>query len=275
MLVKPITHKKRGAGGFLNKLIDNLNVELHLPGYNFCGPGTRLEQRLSRGDKGVNALDEACKRHDIAYHNYSDSSNRRQADKLLTKESFKRVISRDASLKERAAALGVAAAMKLKTSLGMGVIKKSTRRRRGKKRVSGSAVSFNTAVGVARKALNLRKPKSMKTAAQLALKALRPYAKRIRRPSRVIPIPKKIGGFIGLASLLAGLSAIGSLAGGASAIAKAATEIKNAKADLSEKKRHNLAMESKSIGSGLVVKRRKTKSGWGFYLKPYQESKNC
>ena len=29
---------KRGSG-LVNKLIDNLPIELHLPGYNYCGPG--------------------------------------------------------------------------------------------------------------------------------------------------------------------------------------------------------------------------------------------
>lgn len=29
---------KRGLG-LVNKLIDKLPVELHLPGYNYCGPG--------------------------------------------------------------------------------------------------------------------------------------------------------------------------------------------------------------------------------------------
>ena len=37
------------------------------PGYNFCGPGTRLKDRSST--QPVNALDEACRRHDEAYAN--------------------------------------------------------------------------------------------------------------------------------------------------------------------------------------------------------------
>lgn len=38
---------------------------LHLPGYNFCGPGTDL----SRGDTPVNELDQACYIHDKDYGN--------------------------------------------------------------------------------------------------------------------------------------------------------------------------------------------------------------
>ena len=50
----------------LNKTIDRLPFELHLPGYNFCDPGTKLRKRLNRGDVGINPLDEACREHDTA-----------------------------------------------------------------------------------------------------------------------------------------------------------------------------------------------------------------
>lgn len=111
----------------LNKAIDLLPVELHLPSYNYCGPGTKLAKRLARGDKGVNPLDEACKAHDIAYSKYSDSEHRREADKILTERAWSRVKSDNASLGERAAAWAVTTAMKAKTKLGGG------RRRGGKK----------------------------------------------------------------------------------------------------------------------------------------------
>lgn len=34
-----------------------LGMEKHIPGYNYCGPGTQVEQRLVRGDYGINKLD--------------------------------------------------------------------------------------------------------------------------------------------------------------------------------------------------------------------------
>ena len=37
--------------------------------YNYCGPNTRLDGRLARGDKGINRLDQVCKQHDIDYNN--------------------------------------------------------------------------------------------------------------------------------------------------------------------------------------------------------------
>ena len=42
----------------INRAVDALPVELHLPGYRFCGPGTRLQDRLARGERGINELDE-------------------------------------------------------------------------------------------------------------------------------------------------------------------------------------------------------------------------
>jgi len=53
------------GGGLVDKLSNTLPFEAHIPGYNFCGPGTKLQKRLERGDQGINPLDEACKEHDV------------------------------------------------------------------------------------------------------------------------------------------------------------------------------------------------------------------
>jgi len=55
-----------------------------LPGYQFCGPGIKLAERLKRGDKGSNPLDAACREHDIAYSQFKDLKNRHQADDILS-----------------------------------------------------------------------------------------------------------------------------------------------------------------------------------------------
>jgi len=63
---------KIGSGAFntlLNKLKDVM-PELHIPGYNYCGPFTNLDKRLGRGEEPVNKLDAACKEHDIFYHDH-------------------------------------------------------------------------------------------------------------------------------------------------------------------------------------------------------------
>lgn len=52
--------KKEGSGlvgnifgTVINKSIDLLPVELHLPGYQYCGLGTNLAKRLHGGDPGL------------------------------------------------------------------------------------------------------------------------------------------------------------------------------------------------------------------------------
>jgi hypothetical protein len=107
-------------GTVVNKAIDLLPVELHIPGYNYCGPGTKLQKRLERGDRGINKLDDACKIHDIAYSKFKDTEHRRQADKELTERAWQRFKAPDASLSEKAAAWAVTTAMKTKTKFGGG-----------------------------------------------------------------------------------------------------------------------------------------------------------
>ncbi|CAH2014995.1 unnamed protein product [Acanthoscelides obtectus] len=44
--------------GLISNVIENLPFEAHIPGYNFCGPSTKLQKRLQQGDVGINPLDE-------------------------------------------------------------------------------------------------------------------------------------------------------------------------------------------------------------------------
>lgn len=68
--------------------------ENHIPGYNFCGPGTDVEGRIMRGDNGVNDLDNACRRHDVEYLMFQgDPEKLKDSDKMLI-EAAKRVIER-------------------------------------------------------------------------------------------------------------------------------------------------------------------------------------
>lgn len=126
--------KRVPVGAALNRAIDILPFELHLPGgYRYCGPGTKLKERLARGDSGINKLDEACKLHDIAYSKYTDSKNRSIADRVLAEKAWQRAKSSDSSIGERAASLAVAAAMKAKSVIGGGM-KRSRSRSKGKRR---------------------------------------------------------------------------------------------------------------------------------------------
>jgi hypothetical protein len=129
--------RKIPIGKIINTAIDALPAELHLPGYQYCGPGTRLKDRLKRGDPGINKLDQACKDHDIAYSKYSDSFNRTVADKILAEKAWERVRAQDSSLGERAAALAVTAAMKAKTAVGGGRKKRKQTSKTSRKRGGG------------------------------------------------------------------------------------------------------------------------------------------
>lgn len=189
------TRSSRGSG-LINKIVDNLPFEAHLPGgYRFCGPGTRLSKRLARGDKGINELDEACKLHDISYAQSSDSGYRQRADADLAERAWQRFKDPKSSLGEKTASWLVTTAMKAKGKLG-GRIKKG-----GKKKK------------VARRGKGLY---------------LRPYPKTgegIRKRGK--RRKTRSGGALPLLPIFAGLSALGSLAGGAASVAKVINDIKN------------------------------------------------
>jgi hypothetical protein len=86
--------------------------ELHLPGYNYCGPFTRLDETLARGDEPVNKLDAGCKEHDIFYRDHKDTNERHIADKELENIAKERMHGNDASILEKIDAALVRTAMK-------------------------------------------------------------------------------------------------------------------------------------------------------------------
>lgn len=285
--------------GIINSAINKLPFEAHLPGYQYCGPGTKLDKRLARGDPGINPLDAACKLHDIAYGEYKSGEERTQADKRLSAEAWKRVKSKDARLGERAAALAVTAAMKTKiglSKLGGGLCrkrkkkvgkktKKSGVKRRSKttktqKRAAGKkCCTFKGLIKHTKTALKMSRPTGsdeiLNSALGAAKRATMSSKGKISIP-RIIPIPKT-GGLLPMVPIFAGLSALGSLAGGSAAILRAIGSAKAAKDKLKEGRHHNGAMESIAIGrshrgEGLYLKPYKT--GYGLYLQPYPQSKN-
>lgn len=118
------TLKLKRGGGLVNTLINKLPFEAHLPGYQYCGPGTKLRERLVRGDQGINPLDEACREHDIAYSESQSLADRHKADEILENRAWNRVKAKDAKFGEKTAAWFVTNTMKSKRKLGMGMKKK-------------------------------------------------------------------------------------------------------------------------------------------------------
>lgn len=259
---------ERSGSGIVNTLINKLPFEIHIPGYNFCGPGTKLSKRIARGDRGVNPLDESCRKHDIAYSQFKDINKRHEADKQLLQDAKSRISAPDASLGEKASAVAISGIMGAKTTFGMGISKRRLRRmrRRRKMKVSGNGIKFNAAVKRASKGIT--GISNVLRAASMALKSIK--KKRVLPPrKRIIPIPKT-GGFLPLIPLFAALGALGSIGGGAAGIAKAVNDAKAARDKLEEEKRHNKTMEELAVGKGLFL--RPFKKGLGLYLKPYPKN---
>lgn len=251
------------GGSLLNTAINKLPFELHIPGYQYCGPGTKLKQRLERGDPGINLLDQACKEHDISYSKSQDLSVRNKADLELAEKSWQRVKAKDSKLGERINALLITNIMKTKAKLGMG-IKKSTGKNKRK-----NQNNLKNLISKTRSAIKSKKPKSIQSAIKLAITTAKNIIKS--RPigdstTRIIPIPKSGGVLPFLVPLFAGLSAVGALAGGASGIVKAVNEAKDARKQLEENARHNRKMEAIAIGKGLFLK--PYRKGLGLYLNP-------
>ena len=75
--------------GFAGERHIVLPTEDGLTRANFAGPGTKLNQRLERGDEGVDGpkgIDNAAKRHDIAYAKAKNYKDIRKADKVFIQD---------------------------------------------------------------------------------------------------------------------------------------------------------------------------------------------
>ena len=159
--------------GIVNSIINKLPVELHIPHYEFCGPGTRLKERLARGDRGINLLDSACKEHDISYSENRDNVKKRNiADEVLAENTWSRFIAKNSNLKEKVAAYAVANIMKAKSKLGMGI--RSRRKKNGKKR---RVISLKKIVSAAKKGMD-KKSKNRPIAIMSALSIAREIIKK-------------------------------------------------------------------------------------------------
>ena len=80
---RPQKKRKRGQRGAaldIQKLIEKTGKEFHCPKMNYLGPGTRLKERLRRGDRGKNRLDELAKIHDIDYSKAKNLQDKWKAD---------------------------------------------------------------------------------------------------------------------------------------------------------------------------------------------------
>ena len=116
----------------LDALIDLLPFEMHVPHYKFCGPGTKLAERVERGEVGINPLDEACRQHDLAYTD--QNSVRHQADRVLAQYAFSRMLAEETPSDERTVAMMTACCMVSKITFEKFFLRiKNVMRKRDKK----------------------------------------------------------------------------------------------------------------------------------------------
>ena len=115
-------------GGDLHSMIEKLPGlpwskypgEKHLPGHNYCGPGTRLDIRLDennkpkRGEHPTTRVDKACYKHDLAYDN-QNIRDRQKADIDLIHDLNS---INDPTVKERVSRVLIKGAMKGKIATG-------------------------------------------------------------------------------------------------------------------------------------------------------------
>ena len=233
-----------------------------------------MAKRLARGDLGINSLDAASKEHDIAYsRNHENVQARNTADKILADRAWNRVKSKDASFGEKAAAYAITNTMKLKSRVGMGMKKRSKKRKQNNAKKLGMGLKSKRRNQVSLKEIikagvfESTPSNCAQTVIQSALKKARiavkeAEGKKNNKIPRILPVPMKTGGVLPfLIPLFAGLSATGALAGGAAGIVKAVNDAKVAKRQLEENKRHNKTMESVALGNGLYLKPRKVGLG--------------
>ena len=123
-------NKVQEGGSVLNKALNNLPFEMHLPGHNFTD--TKLKKRLNpdltpkKWSKPVNRVDKAAYHHDICYLKYNDTATR---NVVCNKDMSKKLEGiYNTSLRERLDKSIVSKLIGMTVKFGMGVKKKSSGR---------------------------------------------------------------------------------------------------------------------------------------------------
>ena len=124
-------HKKtqfvKSRSSLFNTAVNKLPFELHLPGHNFTGPGTRLNKRLNpdltpeEWSKPINKVDTAAYHHDLCYAKYQDRKDR---NKICDNEMLQELDEIDKpTLSERLDKSLVKNIINAKVKLGLGLKK--------------------------------------------------------------------------------------------------------------------------------------------------------
>jgi len=142
-----------GKGFSFNNLINSLPIELHqfaetgenIPGgsfndqqkYSYCGPGTRYEQRLREGYKGINELDSMCKLHDQFYNENINTQRRNLSDEALAYRADQIAANENLDSAQRKDAKFLSGVMRTKARLGLGIGVSTSKKTKNYKRRPG------------------------------------------------------------------------------------------------------------------------------------------
>jgi hypothetical protein len=141
--------KKDKSGKGFTDAIGKYIGEVHLPAnqgenvpngsfnnqknYSYCGPGTKYEQRVREGYKGINELDSMCKLHDRFYTENTDTKSRNISDAALAHRASEIANDSRYDSSQRRDANFVAMIMKNKARFGLGIKSKNLKEGSAKK----------------------------------------------------------------------------------------------------------------------------------------------
>lgn len=111
---KTVRREQKRKFSLVDQFLQKLPA-IHIIGYNFCGINTNLEKAYNL--RGINALDCACRDHDIAYAESNNLKWRYMADKILVVKAIKRIYAKETHIGERFVALIVSSLISIKMFL--------------------------------------------------------------------------------------------------------------------------------------------------------------
>ena len=141
--------------------------------------------------------------------------------------------------------------MKLKRKLGAGIgqSRKKSIKKRSKKRVKGSGITFHQLLQKAKKTVRAKKfkPTDIQAAVNRTLASIKKYKVRTS-PGRVLPIPKS-GGAIPIIPILTALKHVGTILRGIGTVVESVKQVKAIK----DQFKHQSTVPETRIGNGLIV----------------------
>jgi len=104
--------------GVINRIINKLPFQIHLPGHNYTGPGTNLYLNMEKNIAPINKVDEAAFIHDNEYSINKTDEARRISDEKLIEKAREIFNDKNSTLKEKTEAFAVEQLLEAKNFFG-------------------------------------------------------------------------------------------------------------------------------------------------------------